>query len=42
MKQYEKKYDDFIFFGAVPIDFDDVISEMANINLKKLSNKKKD
>ncbi len=43
MKQYEKKYEDFIFIGPVPIDFDYklhpgmcVIDELCNINLKKL------
>ena len=43
MKQYEKKYDNFIFIGPVPIDFDHklhpgmcVINELCNINLKKL------
>ena len=43
MKQYEKKYDDFIFIGPVPIDFDTqlhpgycVINELCNINLNKL------
>jgi hypothetical protein len=43
MKQYEKKYDDFIFIGPVPIDFDTelhpgncVINELCKINLNKL------
>jgi hypothetical protein len=43
MKQYEKKYNNFIFIGPVPIDFDHklhpgicVINELCNINLKKL------
>ncbi len=45
MKQYEKKYNDFIFIGPVPIDFDHklhpgmcVIDELCNINLKRLLN----
>jgi hypothetical protein len=48
MKQYEKKYDDFVFIGPVPIDFDKelhpgfcVIDELCNINLKKILNKGK-
>ena len=43
MKQYEKKYDDFIFIGAVPMDFDKkinpgecVIDELCNVNVKDL------
>ena len=43
MKQYEKKYSNFVFIGPVPIDFDHklhpgmcVINELCNINLKKL------
>ena len=45
MKQYEKKYDNFHFIGAVPMDFDKkinfgscVIDELCNINLKQLLN----
>ena len=30
------KYPDFIFLGPVPIDFDEVVKEVANINLKTL------
>ena len=41
MKQYEKKYKNFIFMGAVPIDFDYIYEEFSNINLKKLSKLKK-
>ena len=43
MKQYELKYKDFHFLGAVPMDFDKklgfgscVIDELCNINLKNL------
>lgn len=36
MKQYQRKHNDFIFFGPVPIDFDDIYTEIADINLKKL------
>ena len=39
MLQYEKKYDDFKFFGAVPYDFEDLsFLEVSNVdfnNLKK-------
>jgi hypothetical protein len=48
MKQYEKKYKNFHFIGAVPMDFDKklsfgscVIDELCNINLKQLLNKGK-
>lgn len=48
MKQYEKKYDNFHFIGAVPMDFDKklsfgscVIDELCEINLKQLLNKGK-
>ena len=41
MKQYEKKYSNFVFIGPVPIDFDHklhpgmcVMNELCNINLK--------
>ena len=45
MKQYEKKYNDFMFVGPVPIDFDTelhpgycVINELCKINLNKMKN----
>ena len=45
MKQYEKKHNDFVFIGPVPIDFDKelhpgycVINELCKINLNKLKN----
>ena len=44
MNQYNKKYDDFIFIGPVPIDFDEkydkigncIVNELCNINVKNL------
>jgi|688.fasta_scaffold233316_2 hypothetical protein len=37
MKQYENKYKDFLFLGAVPIDFDDIPDYgIKDLNLKKL------
>ena len=37
MKQYEQKYKDYIFFGAVPIDFDNPsVSIIKNINYDDL------
>jgi len=41
MKQYEKKYKDFIFFGPVPMDFLEIYKELANINIKSLCKNKK-
>jgi len=42
VSQYEKKYDDFIFLGAVPNDFEDVpIFGLSNINLDNYYNKNK-
>lgn len=41
MKQYERKFKDLIFLGPVPIDFDDIYTEIANINLKELQKKQK-
>lgn len=45
LKQYEDKYKDFKYFGAVPIDFDKkigfsscVVNEICNLNIKKLYN----
>lgn len=38
MNEYEKIYPDFLFLGAVPIDFEKVVSEMSNFNLKKVKN----
>ena len=48
LNQYEKKFPEFYFVGAVPIDFDKklslgecVINELCNISLKSLLNKNK-
>ena len=42
MEQYEQKYPDFKFFGAVPIDFDDLpFLNIKNINYDELYEKKK-
>lgn len=47
LKSYEKYYLDYLYVGAVPIDFDDklmpgfcVVNELCNINLEKLYLKK--
>lgn len=44
MDQYEEKYNDFLFVGPVPIDFDEklnfgqcVVDELCKINLNKLN-----
>lgn len=39
MIQYEKKFPEFVFVGPVPIDFDDIQTEIAEINLKNLKRK---
>jgi len=39
MIQYEKKFPEFVFIGPVPIDFDDIQTEIAEINFKKLKQK---
>ena len=41
LSQYEDKYSDFTFMGAVPIDFDIVVREIAFINVCNLINKGK-
>ena len=48
LKQYQNKYKNFYYLGAIPIDFDYklspgqcVINELCNIKLKSLLNKKK-
>lgn len=42
MKQYEAKYKDFIFFGAIPINFDELpVLGIKNINYKNLLDKGK-
>lgn len=47
MKQYDKKYNNFVFIGPVPIDFDKkvndlgscIVSELCNISVEKLLDK---
>lgn len=39
MKQYEKKYPDFMFFGPVPIDFSKIYTELNELNFNRLLNK---
>lgn len=34
--QYQKRYPEFIFLGAVPIDFDNIYPQIRNLDLKKL------
>jgi hypothetical protein len=48
LRQYQKYYHDFLFIGAVPIDFDNkfgfgqcVVDELCNINLKNILKKGK-
>ena len=41
MEQYMEKYPDFIFFGPVPIDWQDFSNALARLNLKKLYKNKK-
>jgi hypothetical protein len=36
MHHFEKKYPDFTFFGPVPIDFAQILTELNNLNLKRL------
>lgn len=36
MNQYVAKYPEFKFFGALPIDFEKLTYEIANVNLEKL------
>ena len=39
MKQYERKYPDFVFFGPVPLNFKDFSIEVNHIQLRKLYNR---
>lgn len=41
MDQYVKKYEDFYFFGPVPMDFELIYNELLNINIKQLCKKNK-
>jgi hypothetical protein len=38
LTQYQKKHDDFLFLGAVPIDFDDIYPHIKKLDLVKLYN----
>jgi hypothetical protein len=40
MEQYMKKYPEFIFYGPVPLDFNDFYTELQNINIKRLEKNK--
>ena len=40
MKQYMDKYNDFLFLGPVPIDFDEFSNALSRINLKRLKKEK--
>lgn len=39
MRQYEKKYKDFKFFGPLPSDFDNIVTELRGQELKRLYSK---
>lgn len=39
MIQYQKKFPDFYFIGPVPIDFDEINTEISKLNLSKLKKK---
>ena len=41
LDQYEKVHNDFIFIGPVPIDFEDIYTELTKKNLNTLYNKGK-
>ena len=41
MEQYMLKYEDFMFYGPVPLDFYNFYSELANVNIKSLTKNKK-
>jgi hypothetical protein len=38
MYQFERIYPDFVYFGPVPIDFDQILTELSNLNLRRLYN----
>lgn len=40
MNQFEKKYDDFAFFGPFPVDFMEILDEFPFQNLKQLQKNK--
>jgi hypothetical protein len=39
MERFEEIYQDFTFFGPVPIDFAEIVTELNNLNLKRLYQK---
>lgn len=41
MEQYMLKYEDFMFYGPVPLDFYNFYTELKNINMKSLTKNKK-
>jgi hypothetical protein len=41
MEQYEKKNKDFMFIGAVPINFDQIYKDVCNFNLQRIIKTKK-
>ena len=40
LKQYESLFPNFLFFGTVPLDFEEILYEYANINMCKIYDKK--
>ena len=38
MKQFERKFKNFVFLGPVPMDFDEIYTEIAEIDFKQLMN----
>ena len=36
MKRFEEIHHDFVFFGPVPIDFAEIMTELNNLNIKRL------
>ena len=36
MKQYERVYADFVFFGPLPMDFNDIMPEVSKMNIPSL------
>ena len=40
LKQYERVFPDFVFYGPVPVDFEDIHTPLSKFNIKKLYNDK--
>ena len=36
LKKYEKAHPDFVFFGPVPINFSEIVTELNGLNLSRL------